>query len=243
MASGSWLPCAMPESREGWPASLPGHSRPAGARSFPQTPLFHLLSFSLRSCLSHSWNTGSHFPVYSLFCSGPTLQRGDPWSHQHILPWTQKRRTRQREGLKEPVTKAPWWGWWFRRVTRSAGPPAAGPGGRMPGMLCRTEPKAEPKRGSVLSSVWEHPPSSSGPGPSLPGRGSGASQWHQQLWPKRKKRAGQLRSSLCMQYHLPLPSLALAPSPEMQPEQMTWSWSTAGPRRGLSIPKYPPLLS
>lgn len=47
-------------------------------------------------------------------------------------------------------------------------PPAAGPSSHAPDVLCRAELKAEPKRGSVLSSVWEHPPRGSGPGLLLP---------------------------------------------------------------------------
>lgn len=115
------------------------------------------------------------------------------------------------------------------------GTPTPGPGSRMPHVLRRAELKAEPKRGSVLSSVWEHLPSSSGTGPSLPERGLGTSQ--QQLRPKRW--AAQEWS--VHGHRLSLPSvLTLAPSP--QTEQMTWSWTTASPHAGLSVPKYPPIL-
>lgn len=67
-----------------------------------------------------------------------------------------------RRGFEGAGDEAPCWGWWFQKVTHPTGPPAPGPGSHTPDMFCRAELKAEPKRGSVLSSVWEHPPSGSG---------------------------------------------------------------------------------
>lgn len=173
-----------------------------------------------------------------LFPPGPALRRSAPWPRRQVLPQLPERRVRRREGLKDAVTKVPQWGRRFRAVTRPADPPTPGPDGRTPDMLCRAEPKAEPKRGSVLSSGWEHPPNGSGPRPALLGRGSGASQQHQQLRPKQEGSTGQLKRRLCMQHRLSLPShLTLAPTPQMQPEQRTRSCGTASLHVGLSIPR------
>lgn len=73
-------------------------------------------------------------------------------------------------GFGGAAEEAPCWGWWFQSVTQPTGPPAPGPGSHTPDVLCRAELKAEPKRGSVLSSVWEHPPRGSGLGLSLPSK-------------------------------------------------------------------------
>lgn len=39
------------------------------------------------------------------------------------------------------MTKAPWWDWWFRRVTRPVGPPTPGPGGHT--LQSRTESRTK----------------------------------------------------------------------------------------------------
>lgn len=118
----------------------------------PADPALPPRSFSLCSHLSRSWTTRSHFPVYSLFHSGPTLQGGALWSRQHVLPWVQKQRARCQEGLKEPVTKAPWWCRWFRRVTLPVGPPTPGPSGCTPDMLCSAEQNRKQNQKEDLSS-------------------------------------------------------------------------------------------
>lgn len=88
-------------------AGIPsGQSQAAGARSFLQTLLFHPAPLPFAAISRTAGPQGLTFQ-FILSCSGPALQRGVPWSHQHALPEMRKQRARHREGLKELVTKAP----------------------------------------------------------------------------------------------------------------------------------------